>query len=99
MARRAAKRDTNERAIIKELTDSGAFVIQETNIDLYTICPNYFHVAPDFLCIPMEVKMPKGTLTPFQIELHNAILNGIGYEIPIVRGANDALKLIGRIDE
>lgn len=97
MARRAAKRDENERGIITALTlNNQAFVIQETEIDLYVITPNINLITPEFLVIPMEVKMPKGKLNSKQQIFHQKILDAIGYTVPVVRDEKEALYLIGR---
>lgn len=97
MARRAAKRDENERGIITALTlNNQAVAIQEQNIDLYVIATNVNLVVPEFLVVPMEVKMPKGKLNERQKEFHKQVLESIGYRIPIVRNEDEALKLVGR---
>lgn len=95
--RRAAKRDSNEREIIEALQELGAYVIQESNVDLYTVVKNTHLITPEFLWLPMEVKTPKGRLTDYQIKLHGE-LKAIGFDMPIVQTENDALRVIGAID-
>ena len=89
--RRAAKRDANEREIIESLQELGAYVIQESNIDLYVIWKGE--------CYPMEVKMPKGRLTPYQIGLHDKLMWEHEYIVPIVQTVDDALRVIGAIHD
>jgi len=89
--RRAAKRDANETAIIQALTQVGAVVVAETNIDLYVFYRGELYA--------MEVKDKGGRLTPYQRKLHAQILEQTGYEVPKVYNVDQALNIIGATDE
>lgn len=88
--RRAAKRDSNEREIIEALQELGAYVDQESNIDLFVLYKGVWYA--------MEVKTAKGRLTKFQIDLHARLLYEHDYVLPIVQTVDDALRIIGAID-
>ena len=82
--RHAARRDTNEAAIVQALEAMGAQVVRVSS-----------RGAPDVLVFwrgqqwSGEIKTGKGTLTPAQVEA------GAGRLWPIWRTPDDALRTIG----
>lgn len=92
MARYARKRDANERSIIEALQQAGCFVLQEDKIDLWVLPPRYLDLGG---FIPLEVKMPNGKLTKYQVELHETLKEVYGYEVPLVVTPQDAYKALG----
>lgn len=87
--RRAAKRDDNEALIVTALQSAGWTVVRVSDAG-----------APDLLCVRMgeirllEVKGPKGTLTPAQ-EVAFERLNRAGVTVLVVRSPPDALEAVG----
>lgn len=87
--RRAAKRDDNEAVIVTALQSAGWTVVRVSDSG-----------APDLICVRMgdlrlvEVKGPKGTLTPAQ-EVAFERLNKAGVTVLVVRSPADALEALG----
>jgi hypothetical protein len=87
--RRAAKRDDNEALIVTALQSAGWTVVRVSDAG-----------APDLICVRMgeislvEVKGPKGTLTPAQGVAFER-LNKAGVAVLIVRSPGDALIALG----
>ena len=83
--RRAAKRDSNESAIVEALRDAGYLVSEGGWIcDLIVYDPNEDRTHL------LEVKGPKGRLTPLQ---DKAIEQG--WPIRVVRSVEEAFEAIG----
>ncbi len=85
--RRAAKRDANEPEIIKALRAAGATVEQLSEKGVPDLLVGF--MGSTYL---MEVKTPKGKLTPDQttwIDLWQG-------QVHIVRTVEEALRIIGR---
>lgn len=84
--RLAAKRDTNERAIVDALRGVGASVVQLSDKGV-----------PDLLVgfrgetLLMEVKGKRGKLTADQVEWHD----GWRGQVAVVRSVDEALAVIG----
>ena len=90
--RRNPKRDQNEADIVNALARAGAFVSQlsgEGMPDLLVIFRGNIYLV--------EVKAPKGKLTPAQIEYHARALNE-GVKVNIAHTPLEALQIIGAID-
>jgi len=87
--RYAKKRDDNERGVIQALEHVGALVIQlDTPLDLL--------VGYGRQWVLLEVKMPKGKLTPSQDEFFDAwSKHGECGIASVVRSASEALAVIG----
>lgn len=87
--RRAAKRDDNEALIVRALGSAGWTVVRVSDSG-----------APDLLCARMgelrlvEVKGPKGTLTPTQ-EVAFERLSKSGVTVLVVRSPQEALTVLG----
>jgi hypothetical protein len=92
-----AKRDANEPIIVEALEAAGWLVIRLSAPGM-----------PDLLCVRrgvlvlMEVKMPKGSVTPKQAETFLEMLSW-GYRVPIIRSVKEAVEVAealskGRID-
>ncbi len=86
---RAAKIDANQPEIVEALRSVGCTVQSLATIGKG--CPDLL-VAKDGKTWTIEVKGPKGTLTPDQVEwIKN--WNGV---VHIVRSVDDALQLVGK---
>jgi len=91
--RHDAKRDKNEPVIFEALQLAGAMPIRLSEKGL-----------PDLMVLfrgdvyLLEVKTPKGKLTPAQIDFSATALN-YGVNVHVVHSVYDALKAIGAIDE
>ena len=87
--RRAAKRDDNEALIVTAFQSAGWTVVRVSDAG-----------APDLICVRMgeislvEVKGPKGTLTPAQ-EVAFERLNKAGVTVLVVRSPQEALNVVG----
>lgn len=85
----AAKRDANEPEIVKALERAGWLVMKVSDKG-----------APDLLCarkgrlVLVEVKGPKGKLTPAQVESH-ARLSFAGVTVHVVTTPEEALMAVG----
>lgn len=89
--RRAAKIDQNQPDIVEALRKVGASVVSLASIGQG--CPDLLACKGDKLWL-IEVKGPKGTLTPDQ---QRFILNWSGV-VHIVRTPDEALRLVGVIE-
>lgn len=90
--RRNPKRDSNEPEIVNALARAGAFVSQlsgEGIPDLLVIFRSNIYL--------IEVKAPKGKLTPAQVEWHARTLNE-GVKVHIAHTPLEALRIIGAVD-
>lgn len=87
--RTAAKRDANEPEIIEVLRSAGAQVWQLSEEGIPDLL-----VTKNGQTILMEVKMPKGKLTPAQEKFHAEWNGG---SVFIVRSPEEALKAIGAL--
>jgi hypothetical protein len=85
---RAAKIDANQPEIVEALRSVGCTVQSLATIGKG--CPDLL-VAKDGKTWAMEVKGPKGTLTPDQVEW----INAWNAPVHIVRTVDDALQLVG----
>ena len=88
--RRAAKRDKNEPEIIQALRAVGASVAQNSAPGLPDLLVGYR--GQTYL---IEVKAPKGTLTPDQVEF---MRQWEGTLVHICKTPDEALRAIGAID-
>lgn len=88
--RRAAKRDANEPAIIQALRGVGATVAQNSARGLPDLIVGYRGV--NYL---IEVKAPKGTLTPDQVAF---MTDWRGALVHVCKTPDEALRVIGAID-
>lgn len=82
--RRAAKRDSNEEAIVAAIRKEGWRVMRLNEFDLLATCGNGCHL------VMMEVKTTTGKLKPSQQKLIDA-----GWPLIVVRSPEDALKELG----
>ena len=85
---RAAKIDLNQPAIVEALRKVGVSVQSLASIGKG--CPDLLASKGDAMWL-IEVKGPKGTLTPDQVEF----INNWQGAVHIVRTVDDALKLVG----
>lgn len=85
---RAAKVDANQPEIVEALRAAGCTVQSLASIGKG--CPDLW-VSKDGETWAMEVKGPKGTLTPDQVEW----INNWRGPVHIVRTIDDALQLVG----
>lgn len=88
--RQNPKRDANENAIILALRAVGAKVRQLSDKGIPDLLVG-FH-AEIYL---LEVKQPKGVLTPDQIEFAK---EWEGYPVHVVRSVSEALQVIGAVE-
>ena len=86
--RRAAKIDLNQPEIVEALRKVGVSVVSLASIGQG--CPDLLAAKGD-KCWLIEVKGPKGKLTPDQTDF---MLNWAG-TVHIVRSPDEALKLVG----
>ena len=99
MARRAAKRDSNERAIIDALEGAGCHVQQiDADDGAPDLVVTYYHCTGRWWLVYMEVKGPKGKLTPIQEQWWDAYGRVVGGSATawIVRTVEEALDITGR---
>jgi hypothetical protein len=83
--RHNAKRDANEPSIVRVFEDMGCAVARmDQPCDLLIRCRDRLALV--------EVKTPKGTLTPLQEQFIAA-----GWELYIVRTEDDAINLVKRL--
>ena len=83
---RAAKVDLNQRAVVKAFRDAGCCVLH-----LHTVgqgCPDLLVGRKGTVWL-VEVKGPKGKLTPDQEVFHAA------WPVHVVRSVDDVLALVG----
>lgn len=85
--RRAARRDSNERAVISALLEAGCMVQTQDWCDLTVQTPRGRIVL-------MEVKTNTGRLTKFQKQLLDS-----GWMVHIVRSPTEALAIVREADE
>ena len=91
--RRATKRDANEKPIVDALEAVGAVVTRLSSDGV-----------PDIMCLwrgaitLLEIKSPKGRLTPSQIDYHATALN-VGVKVHVVHTPLEGLIAIGAIEE
>ncbi len=83
--RRAAQRDVNEPEIIATFKAMGWLVVQHVRYDLQVQCPR----ANCDTQLSVEVKAPKGKLTPSQADL---IANN--WHLNIIRTPDEAVELV-----
>ena len=89
--RRAPRRDSNEREVIDALAAIGAAVLPLSGAGVPDLL-----VAYRGRLYLLEVKGPKGTLTPEQ-QATAAMLGHASVPVHVVRNAEDALKAIGAV--
>lgn len=87
LRRTAAKRDSNEPAIVQALTTAGCTVVRLSAKG----CPDLL-VGLDGVNYLIEVKEPKGKLTDDQIDFHEDWRG----QVAIVRTIEEALEVVGR---
>lgn len=91
--RRAAKRDDNEALIVTALQSAGWTVLRVSDAGIMDLL-----AARNGVLAPLEVKGPKGELTPKQKETFAALARA-GIIVQVVRSPAEALRLVGAPSE